>query len=187
MRRAFTISIDHISIQRVFIFEELFFFALPFHHRSILTRNGIFVDKVLLLFTMQRMRVTNLTKLCLFWFDILLGNMTFHNVFNAGVYWAFRVEVTLLSVMLWVAVCVNLHSRITPSVEQLTVILGDVHLRLHVLKWTSCMHELALWLALSCGRCWYHVVFSIWLVNVVLTAVLDIMLAKHRVTTLPGS
>jgi hypothetical protein len=86
--------------------------------------------------------------------------------------------------MLRFAVCLDLHGRITPCVEELTVILSDIHLRLHVFERTCCMNELALWFALP--RWWGrdHVVFSVRMVDVILTAILNVMLTKHRVTTL---
>jgi len=186
VRRSLAIVTDQVPIKRVFVFEKLFLIALSFHHCSIFTCDCVFVDEVLLLFTMQWSCISDFAKLSFFRLDIFLGHILLQNVVNSRVDRTFGVKIALFCIMLWVTVCLNLNDSITPCVEELTVILGDIHLRLHVFERTCCMNELALWFALPRWRGRDHVVFSVRMVDVVLTAILNVMLTKHRVTTLSG-
>jgi hypothetical protein len=52
VRRSLAVVTDQVPIKRLFVFEKLFLITLSFHHRSIFTCNCVFVDEVLLLFTM---------------------------------------------------------------------------------------------------------------------------------------
>lgn len=143
------------------------------------------IHEVLLLLSVKRHRITDLAKLCSFWLDVLLGNLSLHPIFNPRVDWAFRVEVALLSVMLGVTLGVDLHRSITSRVEQFTVVLGDIHLRLHILKRAGTLNELTLWFTHPRRRSGDHIVLSLRLVNIVLALVLYIMLPKHRISSLP--
>lgn len=110
----------------------------------------MFIDKVLLFNTVQRGGVINSTELGLRLNDALLGSLSDELVFHFLKDCFFGSEVVLFSIMHGLSISVHFHGSIAPCVEHLTVILRNIHLRIHVSVRRSVTLEVnLLWLALA--------------------------------------